>query len=228
MNAKLKTSILLLSVTMLSGLLMPTASAFTTCPLTSVQEFAQNNRLNPLALKLALSSYQWAVQKGFVKNTQYITLVDFTLPSYEKRLYVIDLKNDRVVLNSYVAHGKNSGLTNTVSFSDTPGSDQSMYGAFITSDPYVGKHGTSLRVQGLEKGINDTAMRRAVVIHSAWYASPTFVNEFHRAGRSDGCFAVGPEDIKPLINDIKDQSFLYAYAPEERHDPIAPDVEKAV
>jgi hypothetical protein len=177
--------------------------------------------LNPAALKSALSAYQWAVQRHDVSNKRYLTIVDFTKPSNQKRLYVIDLSTDKVVLNTYVAHGKNSGMLRTTSFSDRPGSDESMYGAFTTTAPYYGEHGKSLRVNGLEPGVNGTAMRRAVVIHSAWYMTPSFIKATGRAGRSDGCFAVSPTEIHALISDIQGGSFLYAYAAPEKNNPLA-------
>jgi hypothetical protein len=221
MNTKLA------AVSLLIASVLPSAMASSNAPSsqnpspTSVQQMIQNHQLNPEAVKHALNAYQWALSKGYVKNKEFITLVDFTKASNQKRMYILDVNTQQVVLNTYVAHGKNSGLTTTNHFSNAPGSNASMYGAFVTTTPYGGKHGESLRIQGLEKGINDNAMSRAVVIHSAWYVNPSFIKQFGRAGRSEGCFAVGQDQITGVISKIKDYSFLYAYAAQENSDPIA-------
>jgi hypothetical protein len=178
----------------------------------SVEQIRHIRQVNPVALKFALNAYQWAVSHGYVKNKQYLTLVDFTKASNKERLVVIDLKSQKVVLKTYCSHGKGSGFNKTTHFSNSPGSHASMYGSFIVTNPYVGAHGKSLRVKGLERGINNNALSRAVVIHGAQYATSSFVKRAGRAGRSYGCFAVDPNEMNQLISKLKNSSFLYAYA----------------
>ncbi len=177
--------------------------------------------LQPKALKAALNAYAWAVEHhklGANKNT--LTVVDFTLPSYEKRMWVIDLKSDKVLMKIYTTQGKGSGLVYAKRFSNRIDTDESSLGLYVTSNEYYGHHGKAMRLNGLEKGINGLARRRAVVIHSAWYATPSFIEKNHRAGRSWGCFAIAPDIKNKLLNDVQGGSALFAYALAENHDPI--------
>lgn len=141
-----------------------------------------------------------------------ITLIDFTKPSTTERLFVIDLKHRKILLSSVVSHGKNSGGNYATSFSNKNGSNQSSLGFYITENTYRGKNGYSLVLNGLEKGINDQAKARAIVIHGAKYANPSVINSSGRLGRSLGCPAL-PESINAAVIDaIKDGSLLYIYA----------------
>jgi len=178
-----------------------------------------NQPLNPKVLKQALKAYHWAIATGEVHNKKVITIVDFTLPSDKKRLWVVNPQTSKVLLNLHTAQGKNSGLKYATHFSNTPGSDASSLGAYVTANVYNGKHGESMRLQGLEKGINNNAMRRAIVIHSAKYVTPGYIKRADRAGRSWGCFALNPSKTKELINLTRGGSVLFAYAPAEDHDP---------
>lgn len=173
---------------------------------------SQADNLDPDILKLALKAYVKAYHHGLV-NKPYLTVIDYSKPSSERRLWVIDIKRDYVVYNTWVTHGKNSGKNYATSFSNRPGSLQSSYGVFLTTDqPYTGDNGYSLRLVGLEPGINDNAYKRDIVIHGAWYAEPSVARKYGQLGRSWGCPAVSDRLAKPLINTIKQQTIVFAYA----------------
>lgn len=174
----------------------------------------------PAALKSALNGYRWAVEHGDVNKASVLTIVDFTKPSFEKRLWVIDLKNGRILMHMHVAQGRDTGAVYATRFSNAPGSHESSPGLFTTEDVYDGKHGESLRVNGLEKGVNSNALSRAVVIHPAPYVTPSFIKQNGYAGRSWGCFAVNPAKADKFIDLIKGGSVFFAYAPTEAHDPL--------
>ena len=151
------------------------------------------------------------------ENKPYLTIIDFTLPSYKKRLWLIDMESDSILYNTYVAHGKNSGDVMAEKFSNIPQTYQSSLGFYLTGDTYHGKNGYSLYLIGLEKGINDKAMERAIVMHGAWYANETMIKKFGRLGRSYGCPSV-PEDIhKELINSISHCTILFIYHSSEEY-----------
>ena len=122
-----------------------------------------------------LSGYYSLLNEGKIQNSRYLTLIDFTLSSKERRLWVIDLENDSIAPNSLVAHGKRTGEEYAVEFSNKPKSNMSSLGFFITGSTYYGKHGLSLLLEGVEEGINDNARKRAIVIHPASYATHNFV-----------------------------------------------------
>lgn len=167
----------------------------------------------PAALKAALKAYRKArFNHKLGSNKQILTVVDFSLPSYKKRLWVIDLNTHRVLMNLYTTQGKHSGLVYATHFSNRLHSKESSLGLFTTAGEYYGHHGLSMRLRGLEPGVNDHAEQRAVVIHSAWYATNAFVQQHHRTGRSWGCFAVSPTHEKRLLTTIRGGSALYAYA----------------
>ena len=145
-------------------------------------------------------------------NEDIVTIIDFSKPSTEKRLFILDLKKQEVLYHTFVAHGKNTGLNMATKFSNNRGSNQSSLGLFRTGESYQGKHGYSLRLDGLEKGFNDNARSRTIVIHSASYVSEGFIKKHGRLGRSWGCPAVPVEISKEIINLIKGGSCLYIYA----------------
>ncbi len=147
--------------------------------------------------------------KSFSKNL--ITLIDFSKPSTAKRLYVIDLNKREIVFNTFVAHGQGTGNNYAKHFSNTEGSHQSSLGLYKTSNTYFGKHGYSLKLIGLDPGVNDNAMKRAIVIHGAEYVSEDFIKEHGRLGRSWGCPAVPKLLAKPIIDKIKNGSCVYIY-----------------
>lgn len=145
-------------------------------------------------------------------NNPLLTVIDFNLPSTEKRMYVMDLDKKEVLYVTYVSHGKNSGENFATTFSNKSGSYQSSLGFYRTAETYNGGNGYSLRLDGLEKGINDKARSRAVVIHGADYCNEDFIKSTGRLGRSFGCPALPQELNKPIINTIKDGSLLFIYA----------------
>ena len=160
------------------------------------------------AFKAAFTGYK----KLNNNNNSILTLIDFSLPSTEKRMYVLDLAGKEVLYVSYVAHGRNSGENYATSFSNRNGSHQSSLGFYRTGGTYQGGNGYSLLLDGLEKGINDEARSRAIVIHGADYCSEQVIRSAGRLGRSYGCPALPRELAKPIINTIKGGSLLFIYS----------------
>ena len=150
-------------------------------------------------------------------NEDIVTIIDFSKPSTEKRLFILDLEKQKILYHTYVAHGKNTGQNRATKFSNNKGSNQSSLGLFRTAESYQGKHGYSLRLDGLEKGFNDNARSRAVVMHSASYVSEGFIQKHGRLGRSWGCPALPVELSKEIIDLIKEGSCLYIYADDSNY-----------
>jgi hypothetical protein len=171
-------------------------------------------KINPHALQTALTALRNVRASGARVRSDVLMVIDFTKPSTEKRLWVLDLIHTRVLFREFVAHGKNSGDTRAVRFSNEPGSLMSSLGVFLTGDTYLGKHGLSLRLQGLEKGFNDNSVERAIVIHGADYVSENAVRREGRIGRSWGCPAVRAEISRQLIETVRDGALLLAYYPD--------------
>lgn len=146
-----------------------------------------------------------------------LTVIDYTLPSTEKRLWVIDVEKQEIVLNTVVAHGRNSGELMAERFSNTPESFQSSVGFYKTAETYQGKHGYSLRLDGLEKGFNDKARARAIVIHGADYAREEFAKTTGRLGRSLGCPALPTELSAKVIDLIKNGSLLFIFGKDQNY-----------
>lgn len=146
-----------------------------------------------------------------------ITIIDFSLPSTEKRLYVIDLENEKLLYHTYTSHGVNTGRNEAIAFSNLEGSRQSSLGFFLTAETYEGKHGRSLKLDGLERDFNGLARRRYIVIHSADYVTEDFIEEHGRLGRSWGCPALPPDIAQDIISAIKEGSVLFAYADDEKY-----------
>lgn len=140
-----------------------------------------------------------------------LTIIDFSLPSTEKRLWIIDVEHQEILLHTVVSHGRNSGMLMAEKFSNRPESYQSSLGFYQTAETYQGKHGYSLRLDGLEKGFNDQARNRAIVIHGADYAREVVAKMSGRLGRSLGCPAVPSEISKEVIDLIKGGSLLFIY-----------------
>jgi hypothetical protein len=146
-----------------------------------------------------------------------LTIIDFRRSSNEKRMWVIDLTNREIVHHSLVAHGRNSGELYATRFSNTPGSLQSSLGFFATGSIYIGKHGTSLKLHGLEKGINDNALPRAIVIHGADYASERYLRQAGRLGRSFGCPAIPTEDSERVIQLLANGTCVFIFYPSDAY-----------
>jgi len=169
--------------------------------------------LNRKAFELAQIGFEKLREQGVILNDNIISIIDFSLPSTEKRLYVVDLKNYQVLYKTYVAHGRNSGTVMANSFSNNASSYKSSLGFYKTLDTYNGKHGYSLKLEGLEKGINDHAYNRAIVMHGAEYVNPAFIPKQGYIGRSQGCPAVTTKEATPIINTIKEGTCLFIYHP---------------
>ncbi len=170
-------------------------------------------QLNRKVLKLALTAYKKASEKGAVKKP-VLTVIDYSLPSNKQRMWVFDLGKEKLLYNTYVAHGRNSGNDTPNHFSNKNSSKETSLGTFITRDTYIGHKGYSLNLQGLERGFNDNAYSRRVVIHGAWYVEPDFIKRSGHAGRSWGCPSIAKTLAKPVINSIKGGSVLFAYYPD--------------
>ncbi len=169
---------------------------------------------SPEVFHLAMEGYQKLSNE--LKN-QTLTIIDFSLPSTEKRMWIIDPVKAEVLLHSVVSHGRNSGDLMAVRFSNKPQSYQSSLGFYKTAETYQGKHGYSLRLDGLEKGFNDQARNRAIVIHGADYAQEHFAKSVGRLGRSLGCPALPPQLSAQAINLIKDGSLLFIFGNDENY-----------
>ena len=180
---------------------------------------AQTINLRPEVLELALEAYTQAVAGGHVRRPM-LTIIDYELPSYEKRLWVIDMESGRVLYQEWVAHGmgkpRGSGgdMEEALSFSNERGTLKSCLGLFVTAETYYGRHGYSLKLDGLEEGVNDNARERLIVLHSAHYVSEDRADD-RLIGRSWGCPAVRPGIAKILIDAIKDGSVLWIYYPHD-------------
>lgn len=165
-----------------------------------------------LAMGLRALAHARALRGDVARNR--LTIIDYSLPSTEKRLWVLDLDADEVLFHERVAHGKGTGLDVAESFSNAAGSLASSLGTFVTGETYEGRHGHSLRLVGLEPGINDQAMDRAIVVHGADYVSTEFIDEHGRLGRSWGCPAVREAVVEDLIDAIRDGTVLFTWFPD--------------
>jgi hypothetical protein len=176
---------------------------------------SQAANIDAKVLRLSLNAYIKARKKG-LDSKQLLTVIDYSKPSTEKRLWVFDLKNGRTLFNTWVSHGKNSGGINAASFSNHPGSLKSSFGVFVTDNtPYMGNNGYSLRMKGLEQGINDNAYQRDIVFHGAWYVNANTIKRYGQIGHSWGCPAVSTNLAKPLIDAIKQNTLIFAYYPDK-------------
>ena len=148
-----------------------------------------------------------------LSNKGILTIIDFSLSSRQKRMWIFDLNNKKLLFHDLVAHGKNSGQDMANAFSNTPESLQSSLGFYVTANTYFGKHGLSLRLAGQEIGFNDKAMARAIVMHGADYVNPNISKSLGRLGRSFGCPAVSREISEAVINTVAERTCLFIYHP---------------
>jgi hypothetical protein len=169
--------------------------------------------LDKEVLTLALKAYKNAATNALVKKS-VITIVDYTLPSSQPRMWVIDLKKNQVKHVLHVAHGKGSGLEAATTFSNAPATHKSSIGVFVTGETYSGRHGESLYLHGLERDVNHNAYKRSIVMHGARYVSPEIAARTGRLGRSFGCFAINQNELTTVVQDIKDGGLLFAYYPD--------------
>ncbi|HVF97049.1 MAG TPA: murein L,D-transpeptidase catalytic domain family protein [Flavisolibacter sp.] len=167
-------------------------------------------------MNMAYKGHEYLAAQGRLSNTDVIAICDFSQSSDKKRLYIIDVKNYRVLFNTYVAHGKNSGLNYAEHFSNTPESLQSSLGFYVTKSTYSGKHGLSLKLSGQEQGFNDNAEARAVVVHGAEYIGDNRLGSGYM-GRSFGCPAVPQAQSEKVINLLKNGTCLFIYHPTAKY-----------
>jgi len=209
------TKITLCLVILLGILVHKHSHAATTATLEKEYKLLKNkaNDISPQALAYALKAYYHAKDQGIIHNDK-LTVVDYSISSTKPRMWVFDMKQHVLKFKDYVTHGSESGFDQTTSFSNRPGSHKSSLGTFLTSTTYTGKDGYSLHLKGLERGINDNAARRAIVVHGAHYATAEFAKSHGWLGRSWGCFAVSKSHARPLIDTIKEGSLIFAYYPE--------------
>ena len=176
------------------------------------EKIGLNTKLDKSLFEQSMIGYSNLVDSELVKKKSILTIIDYTRPSSEKRLYVIDLYSNKLLFNSLVAHGKNTGVEHARYFSNEVGSLKSSIGFFITMGTYDGENGYSLKLRGLEKDINDKAEMRYIVIHGADYVSEDYIKQNGRIGRSWGCPAVPAEIADSLIDTIKGGSPLFIYS----------------
>jgi len=163
--------------------------------------------------EMALGAASCAVRTGAVKDPETLTVIDYSKPSSERRLWVFDLKSRELVYEELVAHGQGSGANMATQFSNDDESHQTSLGLFVTRDTYVGKNGYSLRLDGLDQGVNDRARDRAIVMHGAPYVSEQFVKATGRLGRSWGCPAISAAVARQMIDRVKGGGLVFAYYP---------------
>jgi hypothetical protein len=172
--------------------------------------------LDSTVLGLALNAARCAQGIGTAAQDRLLTIIDYSKASTEPRLWVLDLARERVLFEELVAHGRGSGENFATRFSNAEGSHQTSLGLFRTADTYVGSNGYSLRLDGLEAGINDRARDRAIVMHGAPYVSEDHLRTVGRLGRSHGCPALRPAIARTVIDTIKQGSLVFAYYPDKQ------------
>jgi len=171
-------------------------------------------KADPRVLGLALDAMQCAQKGGIAAGADRLAVIDYSRPSLEPRLWVFDLEAGTLLYEEVVAHGQGSGDNIPHRFSNSEGTHASSLGLFVTADTYNGRNGYSLRMDGLEPGVNDQALARAIVMHGAPYVNTGLAHSKGRLGRSWGCPAVRPIVAKPLINSLKEGQFLFSYYPD--------------
>jgi L,D-transpeptidase catalytic domain len=165
----------------------------------------------------AMKGYIYLQEKKLLNNTNVLTIVDYSKPSSQKRLFVLDMNAGKILFNTLVAHGRNSGLEYATDFSNAESSHKTSLGFFITMNTYNGGNGYSLKLQGCERGINDKALERAIVVHGADYADENFLHSNGYLGRSYGCPAVPEKVSKKIIDAIKNGSCMFLYHPTKKY-----------
>jgi hypothetical protein len=182
---------------------------------TAVFAAEKNASINTDVSELAFSAASCAVRAGAVADPHTLTVIDYSKPSTEKRLFVYDLNSKAVLYSEYVAHGSGSGENIATRFSNEPDTHATSLGLFVTEDTYIGKNGYSLRLNGLDKGFNDNALERAIVMHGAPYVNPDTASQLGRLGRSWGCPALRPAIAHELIDHVKGGNLVFSYYPDQ-------------
>ena len=169
--------------------------------------------INPAAVKEAVSAMKCAQDNGIGQSASRLAIIDYTIPSREQRLWVVDLEKRKLLFEEHVAHGKGSGDDVPNAFSNRNGSHQTSLGLFLTDTTYEGGNGYSLKLHGLSRGFNESAMERLIVMHGAPYVNPGAARKQGRLGRSFGCPAVRTQVARPMIDTLKLGQFIYAFGP---------------
>jgi len=171
--------------------------------------------IDPKVFALALESASSAIARGLATAPATLTVIDYSIPSTRPRMWVFDVRSHTLLFQELVSHGRGSGKTMATSFSNTAESNMTSLGLFRTGETYVGHNGYSLRLDGLERGVNDRARDRAIVIHGAPYVNAATAKANGYLGRSLGCPAVRPEVARKLIDTVKGGGLLFAYYPDQ-------------
>jgi hypothetical protein len=200
--------------------LLPVVSLLPVNSMTSWLEEYDELHLDSAGLSMeafvtALKGYQHLVDKGLLDKDGLLTIIDFSQSSKNKRLYVLDLTGVRLLFNTYVAHGRRSGGEYATSFSNRNRSNKSSLGFYITRNTYTGGDGYALRLEGLDKGFNDKALPRGIVLHGSWYVNEQYLTSHGLMGRSLGCPAVPMEEHEQIIDSIKEGSCVFMYYPDK-------------
>jgi hypothetical protein len=177
---------------------------------------ASDRSISTDVLELAFSAASCAVRAGSVQAPSTLTVIDYSRPSTEKRLWVFDMRTRAVLYHELVAHGSGTGEGMATAFSNEPDTHKSSLGLFLTQETYVGRNGYSLRLDGLDEGFNHRARERAIVMHGAPYVSEAFARTQGRLGRSWGCPALREDVARPLIDRIKGGNLLFSYYPDQQ------------
>ena len=177
----------------------------------------QQYGLSKQAWIYSVKGYEKLLKKGTIANPDVITVCDFSLSSRKKRLFIIDLKEGELLFNTYVAHGRKSGTEYARRFSNKNSSHKSSLGFYVTGNTYYGDHGLSLRISGLDRGFNDNALRRNIVVHGSEYVGDDFIQGNSFMGRSYGCPAVPAELTTDIVNTIKNGSCFFIFYPEKKY-----------
>ncbi len=169
------------------------------------------------AFTYAFNGYQHLIEKKILNRDEYLTICDMSQSSREKRMYVIDMEEEKLVIHTRVAHGRNSGAEFATRFSNRSESLQTSLGFYITQSTYMGGHGLSLKINGVDRGYNDLALKRNIVIHGAGYMDESWLRHSNYMGRSYGCPAVSQNDCNRVINTIKNGTCLFIYHPDKNY-----------
>jgi hypothetical protein len=205
--------VLLLTVSVSGIVDLPRAASAAVVERTTAPSGPMGN-LRQDVFDLALGAADCAMRAGSVEDPSTLTIIDYSLPSTARRLWVFDMATWTLLHEELVSHGQGSGGNMATSFSNQPESHQSSLGLFVTGETYVGKNGYSLRLDGLEAGFNDRARERAIVMHGAPYVSDEFVEANGRLGRSWGCPAVRSDQAQPMLDRVKGGGLVFAYYPD--------------
>jgi L,D-transpeptidase catalytic domain len=177
----------------------------------------EESGLHREVFEYAYIGYLRLLEQHKIMKSNIITICDFSQSSRNRRLYVVDLDTRKILVNTYVAHGRRSGGEYAQTFSNKWSSHKSSLGFYVTELTYTGKHGLALKIHGLEKGFNDKADRRNIVIHGSKYVGEKFIQSNKFNGRSFGCPAIPNEDVKEVIEDMKGGSCFFIYHPTKKY-----------